>query len=102
MPRRSNSASPASACAEAALSAGAGRHRGRHRPQRAPASQAFAKRRRDHRLPFVTAPNKFEALASHDAYVFAHGALNALATDLFKIANDIRCWVPARARGWAN
>jgi fumarate hydratase class II len=42
------------------------------------------------RLPFVTAPNKFEALASHGAYAFAHGALNALATDLFKIANDIR------------
>jgi fumarate hydratase class II len=42
------------------------------------------------RLPFVSAPNKFEALASHGAYAFAHGALNALATDLFKIANDIR------------
>jgi fumarate hydratase, class II len=41
-------------------------------------------------LPFVTAPNKFEALASHGALVFAHGALNALAADLFKIANDIR------------
>jgi fumarate hydratase, class II len=41
-------------------------------------------------LPFVTAPNKFEALASNDAYVYAHGALNALATGLFKIANDIR------------
>ena len=41
-------------------------------------------------LPFVTAPNKFEALAAHDAYVFAHGALNALAAGLFKIANDIR------------
>jgi fumarate hydratase, class II len=41
-------------------------------------------------LPFVTAPNKFEALASHGAITFAHGALNALATDLFKIANDIR------------
>jgi fumarate hydratase class II len=42
------------------------------------------------RLPFVSARNKFEALASHGAYAFAHGALNALATDLFKIANDIR------------
>ena len=41
-------------------------------------------------LPFVTAENKFEALAAHDAYVYAHGALNALATGLFKIANDIR------------
>ncbi|MEA2982782.1 MAG: fumarate hydratase, class [Alphaproteobacteria bacterium] len=41
-------------------------------------------------LPFVSARNKFEALASHGAYAFVHGALNALATDLFKIANDIR------------
>jgi fumarate hydratase, class II len=41
-------------------------------------------------LPFVTAPNKFEALAANDAYVFAHGALNATAAALFKIANDIR------------
>src|SRR6201994_2059056 len=42
------------------------------------------------RLPFTSAANKFEALASNDAYVFAHGALNATATGLFKIANDIR------------
>jgi len=42
------------------------------------------------RLPFTSAPNKFEALASHDAYVFAHGAINAAAAGLFKIANDIR------------
>src|SRR5436190_9219036 len=42
------------------------------------------------RLPFTSAGNKFEALASHGAYAFAHGALNALAADLFKIANDIR------------
>jgi fumarate hydratase class II len=42
------------------------------------------------RLPFTSAANKFEALASHDAYVFAHGAINAAATGLFKIANDIR------------
>jgi len=41
-------------------------------------------------LPFVSAPNKFEALASHGALLFAHGALNALAADLFKIGNDIR------------
>jgi fumarate hydratase, class II len=41
-------------------------------------------------LPFVTAPNKFEALASHGALAYAHGALNAVAMDLFKIANDIR------------
>jgi fumarate hydratase class II len=42
------------------------------------------------KLPFTSAPNKFEALASNDAYVFAHGALNSVATGLFKIANDIR------------
>ncbi|MCG8492145.1 MAG: class II fumarate hydratase [Sneathiellales bacterium] len=41
-------------------------------------------------LPFKTAPNKFEALAAHDAYVYAHGALNTVAVSLFKIANDIR------------
>ncbi len=41
-------------------------------------------------LPFVTAPNKFEALAAHDAMVFAHGAINTAAAALFKIANDIR------------
>ncbi|BDA82803.1 fumarate hydratase class II [Aureimonas sp. SA4125] len=40
--------------------------------------------------PFRTAENKFEALASHGALAFFHGSLNALATDLFKIANDIR------------
>ncbi|MFD2250675.1 fumarate hydratase class II [Pseudochelatococcus lubricantis] len=40
--------------------------------------------------PFVTAPNKFESLASNDAVVFAHGALVSVATALFKIANDIR------------
>jgi len=42
------------------------------------------------KLPFTSAANKFEALASHDAYVFVHGAINSLATGLFKIANDIR------------
>ena len=40
--------------------------------------------------PFVTAPNKFEALASRDALVFAHGALRTVAASLFKIANDVR------------
>jgi len=42
------------------------------------------------KLNFVSAENKFEALAAHDAYVSAHGALNTLAVSLFKIANDIR------------
>ena len=41
-------------------------------------------------LPFVTAPNKFEALAAHDAMVYSHGALTTTAAALFKIANDIR------------
>lgn len=41
-------------------------------------------------LPFTSAPNKFEALAAHDAMVFSHGAINTLAASLFKIANDIR------------
>ena len=40
--------------------------------------------------PFVTAPNKFEALATHDAIVETHGALKQLAVSLYKIANDIR------------
>ena len=42
------------------------------------------------KLPFSSAPNKFEALASNDAYVMVHGAINSVATGLFKIANDIR------------
>lgn len=41
-------------------------------------------------LPFITAPNKFEALATHDALVAAHGALKSVAVSLMKIANDIR------------
>jgi len=42
------------------------------------------------RLPFTSAPNKFEALAAHDAMVMTHGAINTIAASLFKIANDIR------------
>jgi fumarate hydratase, class II len=41
-------------------------------------------------LPFVSAPNKFEQMAAHDAYVYVHGAINAAAVALFKVANDIR------------
>src|SRR3954471_21590860 len=41
-------------------------------------------------MHFTTAPNKFEALAAHDAMVFSHGAINTVAASLFKIANDIR------------
>jgi fumarate hydratase class II len=48
-------------------------------------------------LPFVTAPNKFEALASCDGVVHAHGALKTLAASLMKIANDIR-WLASGPR----
>jgi fumarate hydratase class II len=41
-------------------------------------------------MSFTSAPNKFEALAAHDAMIFSHGALNTVAASLFKIANDIR------------
>lgn len=47
--------------------------------------------------PFVTAPNKFHALSSKDAFVFAHGALKGLAADLMKMANDIR-WLASGPR----
>lgn len=46
---------------------------------------------------FVTAPNKFHALTSKDALVFAHGAMKALAADLMKIANDVR-WLASGPR----
>lgn len=52
-------------------------------------------------LPFVSAPNKFEALAAHDALVFAHGALKTLAASLMKIANDIR-WMASGPRCGLN
>ena len=42
------------------------------------------------KLPFTSAPNKFEALAAHDAMVMSHGAIATVAASLFKIANDIR------------
>ena len=47
--------------------------------------------------PFVSAPNKFAALAAHDALVFAHGAIKTLATSLFKIADDLR-WLGSGPR----
>jgi len=54
-------------------------------------ARLFAKHAaRNTKLPFTSAPNKFEALAANDAYVFVHGAINSVATALFKIANDIR------------
>jgi fumarate hydratase, class II len=48
-------------------------------------------------VAFVTAPNKFEALAAHDASVFAHGACKTLAASLMKIANDVR-WLASGPR----
>ncbi|MBC7384828.1 MAG: class II fumarate hydratase, partial [Cryobacterium sp.] len=49
------------------------------------------------KLPFTTAPNKFESIAAHDAIVQAHGAIKGLAASLFKIANDIR-WLSSGPR----
>jgi len=46
---------------------------------------------------FITAPNKFHALTSHDALVFAHGAIKACAADMMKIANDVR-WLASGPR----
>jgi fumarate hydratase class II len=48
-------------------------------------------------LPFISAPNKFAALAGHEALVFAHGALKSLAAALMKIANDVR-WLASGPR----
>ncbi len=61
------------------------------------AEQAAEEMARMTGLPFVTAPNKFEALASVDALVHAHGALKTLAASMMKIANDIR-WLASGPR----
>ena len=61
------------------------------------AEQAAAELARLTGLPLVTAPNKFEALASCDALVHAHGALKTLAASLIKIANDVR-WLASGPR----
>jgi fumarate hydratase class II len=53
-------------------------------------------------MKFTYAPNKFEALAAHDAMVMSHGAINTVAASLFKIANDIRFLGSARAPASAN
>ncbi len=67
-------------------------HRRRHRPefQTAICKGLCEADRSTDALPFTSAPNKFEHMAGHDAYVFVHGAINSTATALFKIANDIR------------
>ncbi len=54
------------------------------------AEQVAAQISANTKLPFTSAPNKFEALAAHDAMVFAHGAVTTVAMSCFKIANDIR------------
>lgn len=61
------------------------------------AEQSAAELTRLTGLPFVTAPNKFEALASVDALVHAHGALKTLAASMMKIANDVR-WLASGPR----
>ena len=53
-------------------------------------------------LPFRSAPNKFEALAAHDAVVFASGAVKTLAASLMKSRTTSACWRPARGAAWAN
>ena len=79
--------------------AGAGRHRGRHRAQRAsrnsPSCFARPRRRDDRPALRQRAPNKFEALAAHDAMVFAHGALNTVAD---RPVQDRQRHPPARLR----
>ena len=54
------------------------------------------------RLPFVSAENKFEALASHDAYVFTHGALNTVAWPCSRSPTTSGCWARARAQASAS
>ena len=61
------------------------------------AEQAAQQIAKQTNLPFITAPNKFEALAGRDAAVFASGALKTLATSLNKIANDVR-WLASGPR----
>ncbi len=53
-------------------------------------------------IPFVTAPNKFEAMAAHDALVAAHGALRGLAVSLYKISTDIRLLASGPRSGLAE
>ena len=61
------------------------------------AQRAAAEIARLTELPFVSAPNKFAALAGHDALLFAHGALKSVAATLMKIANDVR-WLASGPR----
>ena len=86
--------------ARSALRFGHRRHGGRHRPQRASRvrrAHGEARSPSSPGLPFRSHPNKFAALASHDDFVFASGALKTLAAALMKIANDIR-WLASGPR----
>ena len=67
-------------------------------------AKAFAKRIATlTKLPFISAPNKFEHMAGHDAYVFVHGALNPPPPPRCSRSPTISaCSAPARARAWAN
>ena len=85
--------------------AGAGRHRRRHRPQRAEGLRREgrrAHRRASRSMPFKTAPNKFEALAAHDAMVLSHGAINTVAARCSRSPTTSACSAPARARASAS
>lgn len=53
-------------------------------------------------MKFTSAPNKFEALAAHDAMVFSHGALNTIAASFSRSRTIFASWGPVRARVWAN
>ena len=70
-----------------------------HGPERASAvqRQGLGRPGARHRHGLVSAPNKFQALASHEALLFAHGALKSLAAGLMKIANDVR-WLASGPR----
>ena len=90
--------------AAGALSACPRRHGRRNRAQRqAGICEAHGRaNRRAYRLPFVTAPNKFEALASHDAIVFAQGALASVQPACSRLPMIFAFSAPARDPGWAN
>ena len=83
--------------------AGYRRHRRGHGPERASAVQRQGLGRAHATgTAFVSAPNKFQALASHEALLFAHGALKSLAAGLMKIAMTCAGWPAVRVPAWAR
>ena len=66
------------------------------------ARRVCARMAQETKIPFSDAPNKFAALAGHEALVFAHGALKTLASALFKIANDVRLLASGPRSGLAE